>query len=110
MLNILEKLHHEITVWRQTVGDYGAIDYERDDEPMAGRWNETSELFMDANGREVVSRAKVILEGDVTVGDYLYWGTSTADDPREVSGAFKVRRFQRTPDLNAVQFLRTAFL
>lgn len=77
---------------------------------LSVRWQDVSERFIDEAGAEKVSRAKVFLQEDVTLGSYLYLGTSTESSPYDVSGAYEVRSFFKIPSLDGVEFERKAML
>jgi|SRR5215813_13607068 len=59
------------------------------------KWEESQERFIDREGRETVSSAVVYVLIDVNVGDYLFHGSSSVSDPRQVTGAFMVRNIGR---------------
>ncbi len=74
-----------------------------------GRWEQRAETFRDERGDEQVSRSIVWLTEDVSIGDFLFLGASTASDPT-LLGAHEVRQFVSTPDLRNVQQERRAYL
>ena len=108
-MDMHSKLPHLITHWPREFDASGQFTFNAPD-VMAGRWNGISEQFVDGQGTESLSKAKVTLEADVSEGDFLYWGESDAGDPRNVPGAEEVRRFIKVPDLRSNDFLRRAFL
>ena len=79
---------------------------------LRGRWEDINELFVDIDGNEVVANAKIFLGVDVVVGDYLMNRVfeSGETDPTVTGGAFRIRKFQKTPDLKGRQFERVAFV
>jgi hypothetical protein len=74
------------------------------------KWEEVSEKFLNQAGEEVVSKAKVFVQQDVTVGSYLYWGTSTAASPYDVSGAYEIKAFSKISDFSGTGYERKAML
>ena len=79
------------------------------------RWEDRRELFVDATGKEVLSRAVVYVGVDLDDGDYLMLGELTDLDsgsvePRELTTAYEVRAFSKIPDLAGTRFVRKAFL
>lgn len=79
---------------------------------LKGRWEDVNELFVDIDGNELVSNAKIFLGTDVTTGDYLMNRSfeSGETDPTVTGGAFRIRKFNKTPDLKGRQFERVAFV
>ena len=75
-----------------------------------GRWLLKQELFIDAKGKEKVSAAVVLLGQDVDLGGYLYLGTSTESNPKDVSGSYEIRSFAKIPDIKGTSFLRKVWL
>lgn len=73
------------------------------------RWEDTTELFRDAQGREVVSKANVWLSQDVALGGFLLLGESAEADPRS-AGAYEIRNFEKTPELGGTEYERVAWL
>ena len=78
------------------------------------RWEDTSELFINPTGQQETSRAKVYVDRDVAVGDYLWLGT-VAQLPgsygvEHLHGCFRVRSFSKLPNMKASEFLRTAYV
>lgn len=103
-------LHQDATLWVVSPDAFGGDTFS-DPIPMKVRWEERSEEFfslLDQN--EQVSRAIVMCDRTVHVEDYLYLGISTAADPTTLVTAFKVRRFDNTPDLRNLKVVRKAFL
>lgn len=80
---------------------------------MDCRWEQKAELFMDKNGKEVVSRAKVFFAApnQPELGGYLFEGDATGEaDPRTVVGAYEIRSVGRIPDLRNLQALVTVYI
>lgn len=78
------------------------------------RWEDITEKFIDKDGDVQLSRAKVYVDRDISVGSFLKLGsldsgTDTAT-PRNNTGAWEVRRFEKLPNLRATEYLRTAIL
>jgi len=74
------------------------------------RWEVKSEEFYADNGETLVSSSVVYLSVDVSVGDYLFLGTSVVSDPRSVTGVKEVKGFAKIPSLDGLKFQRKAFL
>jgi len=74
------------------------------------RWEDKVELVKDNKGEEFNARANVFVEIDVEVGGYLFHGVSPAADPTTVEGAFEIGAFEKIPSLNALEFVRKAFI
>lgn len=67
------------------------------------RWEDIAELFLAPNGEETTSRAVVYTEDALTLGGYLYRGTSVASSPVGVANAFKIRQSVSIPDLRNIR-------
>lgn len=66
---------------------------------LKGRWQDDNELFIDTQGQQALSRARVYLKSDVIIGGYLFNGESIAVDPTTVSGAFEIKQYRNSPPL-----------
>lgn len=73
-------------------------------------WQDVQQKYVDESGEEKVSKAKVFLEQDVTLGSYLYLGTSTESSPYDVDGSYEIKAFSKIPSLDASEFERKAML
>ena len=67
---------------------------------IKGRWEQRGELFIDDEGKQVVSAAVVYVKEVYAVGDYVLLGTSSAADPSALGEAFIIRSVSRTPSLD----------
>lgn len=78
------------------------------------RWEDRTEMFVDAQGREKRSRAVVLLGQDVDLGGYLYLGTladlSSAPEPVDTATAYAIQAFAKVPDIKGTRFWRKAWL
>jgi len=86
------------------------------------RWEDMHQIVTDAKGAEVTSRALVFVLQDVDEEGYLYLGTlddlyddaessaGAIDNPASIEGAYIIKRFQKTPDLKGIGYLRKAYL
>jgi len=104
------KLRQDATWWSSTPDGYGGDKFAA---PVAltCRWEETAVAFTSAlDHRELISTAIVYTAQDVAVGDYLFLGISIATDPTAVTGAHKIHRFDKVPDLRSLNTLRRAVL
>jgi len=84
---------------------------------IACRWEDSTRLMTDAQGDEIVVRAEVFVTEDLEEKGVLYLGTlddldsAQEDDPKQVDGAYEIRRFDKMPELgSATKFLRKAYL
>lgn len=96
------------------------------DEPqqVQCRWDEVQELFTDGDGEQVLSNAIVYVAVDMPMlitgantsqGGFLYHGTeisldSDHDDPLQIPGTKRIRRFSKIPKLRHNEFLRMCHL
>ena len=110
--------------WAASKSDgYGAISFSDPIEltpPNGVRWDGKVQLIMDKGttdtGKEIVSNAVVLLNQDVDEQGYLYLGSldyldSNPGNPKEISGAYEIQRFDKTPAMRSTtEFLRKAYL
>lgn len=88
------------------------------------RWEDSSDIFLDRTGTSQVSRAQVFTGEDVEElgvlwlsskmeedGDNSSIGELTSEtDPFANPKAYEIRKFEKTPTLDADDFLRIAYL
>lgn len=74
------------------------------------RWQDVNEKFVNANAEEVVSMSKVFLEDDVTIGSFLYLGTSVQSSPYDQSSAFEIKSFSKIVTMDGIEYERKAML
>jgi len=103
-----------IVYWGTPVMDkFGARTFAAPVE-ITGRWEDKQELFIDVGGRESVSRAFVYLGQDVDLGGYLYLGTLTSisseANPKNVSAAYEIQAFIKTPNIKSTDYERRVVL
>lgn len=74
------------------------------------RWEEKTEMFLDRDtGKELMSKSVVYLKQDVEENGFLYLGT-TALAPSTQEKAFRIKRFDKIPNLKGNRFIRKAWL
>jgi hypothetical protein len=94
---------------------YGGWDYD-DPVEIDVRWDETQEIIRDDKGEEFASRAQILVDQDMSVGDYLMlgelddWDSSASAEPLSRSTAYPIKRFDKIPDIMAESYIRTAWL
>lgn len=78
------------------------------------RWEDIVEEFLDTNSERQLSRSKVYVGIDMALGGILMQGTlddiTDEENPKENTGAWEIRRFEKLPTIRATEFLRTAIL
>lgn len=83
-------------------------------EAIRCRWDDKQETFVNANGDEEVSRARVMVDRDIAAKSVLFLGTlddvTDVENPKENEGAWEVRLTMKTPDRKGRRFLREVFL
>jgi len=105
------RLPHKLTWWSVTGGDGFGGDAFASPVVIDGRWEDRQETFYGAlDRRELISKAVVHVDRDIAVGDYLYQGESALASPTTLSGALKVQRFDKVPDLRSLDAVRRAVL
>ena len=90
-----------ITVWvsggaRDRFGRVSAMPPRE----IKGRWEQRGDLFIDAEGNQVVSAAVVYVKEPFATGDYVFLGSSAETDPKMIGSAFIIRAVSRTPSLS----------
>ncbi len=78
------------------------------------RWEDAAEEFIDKDGTKQLTRAVVMVDRDVSVGDVLMLGTlggvTDFGRAKNNAGAWEVRAFDKLPNLRVSEYLRTAKL
>lgn len=81
---------------------------------ISARWEDRAEEFLDAQGEEAISRARVFVDQDVEVGGVLLLSAladvGSPSDPKANAGAWEIRATQKIPTLEADEWVRTATL
>ena len=110
-MNPSRNLKQTLTYWALSTGHNkdGSRKFSTPVEVM-GRWEDKQELFVNANGEETQSTAKVFVASDVEIGGWLYLGISTDADPQNVTGTKEIKGFAKIPNLKATAFERKAWL
>ena len=120
--NIARNLTATCVYWGNPQND-GEGGFTFDDAvEISCRWEDMMQIVSDAKGNEVSSRALVFVGQDLDEEGYLYLGTlddlydsaessaGAIDDPKEIEGAYQIKRFQKTPSLSGSGYLRKAYL
>ena len=78
------------------------------------RWEDTINEVVDASGTTVLSKTKVLVDRDVTVGGVLCLGDldsgMSSENVEDYDDAYEIKVFGKIPDIDAQEFLRTAYL
>jgi len=79
------------------------------------RWQDVQEMFVDFEGREIMSTAKVFPDRVLLNDSYLWLGTLASltapyTDPRTVANARQMKKFSQIPNLRNTETLYIAFL
>lgn len=107
----LTTLHTQTaTLWARTGVDSAGDPSFASPTTITVKWEESSEVIINNDGREEQSHAVVYLGQDVVIGDFLFLGTSVVVDPTAVSGAFEVKTFRKIPTPDGSDFERKALL
>jgi hypothetical protein len=84
---------------------------------LAARWEDRQDLFIDASGRESVSKAFIFLGQDVDLGGFLFLGElsdidSSVDEtnPKNVSNSYEIKAGGKIPNTKATDFERVVIL
>ena len=107
---------NQTAVWWSRNSPDGYGDYDWDDPvEIAVRWEQKSELKVDINGEQFATKAEVLLDTDIVIGDRLLLGdlddiTSASSGPASMEGALEVKAFEKIPSIDGTEFVRTAWL
>jgi len=81
------------------------------------RWDDKTQMVVDFKGKEVVSKAQLIVLDDLDLQGLLYLGSlddldSTEEtDPSTVEGAYEIIRIEKNPEFaSTTDFIRQVFL
>lgn len=77
------------------------------------RWEDVHELFLDDEGNQAVSNAKVYVDRDVELRGYLKLGTLaelSGNSPLDNNAVYIIRKFEKLPNLRNTETLRTVML
>ena len=107
--------------WALASSDSGGIAFDDFGQPkytdpveIKCRWKDVTEEFLDAKGARQLSHAKVYVDRDVDVNGILMLGViadiTNEENPKENDGAWEIKRFDKTPNFRATEFLLTAYL
>ncbi len=107
-----DDFYQEITIWTATPSGYGGYTFALP-VTVEGRWEDRNILFKSDEGNDEVSEAIAYLAIDVETEDYLMEGRTSEADPLNLTDnkrAYRVQRFDKTPDLRVLAFERKAYL
>lgn len=112
-MKIKKFLKQKAVYWGTPVPNgFGGFTYAEPVE-ISVRWTEKQELFLNYNGEQVLSRAKLMLDQDVVVRGMLALTTlvelSSSQAPGD-NAAYEIRAFQKMPDVRAKQYVRQVWL
>ena len=96
---------------------YGAMTYD-DPVDIACRWEDRQQLIRDAQGKEWISRAQILVTQDVLLQGCLYLGSlddfesgDDVSDPKVINGAYEILSIDKTPLFRSTsKFVRTVYL
>ena len=114
--SFLDGAYNQVAVYwgHITREGYGNVDTSDPAVEIYVRWEERTELFINALGEEEKSQAVVFVQQDVEVGEYLYLGTldelDSEPDPTSTQKAFEIRGFKKVPSVDASIFVRKVWL
>lgn len=116
-MSIITRMRRQTAVWWPEA----STEQDRFGQPqvttpvqISVRWEDISEEFIDSNNTRQLSNARVYVDRDVSVGGILMLGKLTditdAVNPKENVNAWEIRRFEKLPNINNTEQLRTVFL
>lgn len=116
-----DNLPQTAVYWPPGSADSGGVDYDDDGDPQYGtaveiscRWEDKTVEFLNSRGATVVSRARVYTDTDLVEGGVLWLGTlatvSDLADPKANDSAWEIRGFDKSPSIDADEYVRKAYL
>lgn len=105
-------LNDTIVYWGSPTNDgYGSFTYAEPIE-ITGRWVNGTELVTSTDGKEIVSTAQVQVDRDLEEDGYLYLGSleSYMDDPKDLDGAYVIKKVMKTPTVKHDAYYREVYL
>lgn len=112
-MNLNRFFKQTAVLWSGRTNDkYGKPSFANQTE-INCRWEDRQEKFVDANKREVLSRAVVYVDREVLPGEYLWLGLigdAPESDPLLIPSAHEVRASGAIPSVDAGTTLRKAWL
>lgn len=94
-----------ITYWTKGAPDGFGGNTHSSPVQIPGRWEDTTEEFVNPQGQILLSRAIIYLPDSGTipsVGDFLGLGTLSGV-PKDHPGVFDIRQLVKTPDIRRVR-------
>ena len=123
-MGIITRMRKQQAVWWALASSESAAkDHNRFGQPQVAdaiqltelvRWEDVTEEFIASDGTTQLSRAKVFVGRDMQPGDVIMLGTianiTNTTHPKENTGAWEIRRFEKLPNIKNTEQLRTAIL
>jgi len=105
-----DNLRESITYWAPSgVDNFGDPSFAAP-VTIKSKWEDRTELFIDAEGRETRSKSVVYVDTDLITGGYLFRGNSSVTDPLSVSDTFMIKDYRKISDFENVTHERRAML
>ena len=107
---LIKALNQTGTYWAPSTKDgWGGKAFVAPTE-VSVRWVEKQELFKNTEGADQLSQAVVLIDQDVSVGGYLYLGTSTEAKPQDQDDTAEIQAFRKAPNIRATDYVRKVWL
>jgi len=105
-----------VVLWRKTgINAYNELSFSVAEE-INVRWEDRQEIFISANGKELVSRAILHVLEDLVPDSFMCncrltdITTEEKADPRLVEEAYAIKSSRKLPDIKGKYFLRKVYL
>jgi len=106
-----DNLRESITYWAPSgVDNFGDPSFASPDSTIKAKWEDRTELFIDAEGRETRSMSVVYVDTDLITGGYLFRGNSNSSDPLTVTNAFMIKDVRKISDFENTTHERKVML
>jgi len=113
-MSVIKKMRRQKAVWweRLAPNQYGEFSFAEPVEIQC-RWEDKGAEFRNGTGQTQMSDAVVYTDRVLKEGDKLMKGeldSNTPDDPKALTTAFEIQRFDELPNFKATETLYTAYL
>jgi hypothetical protein len=103
-----QRLWQDLTYWTPAVKDKWSDDTFATPTSVKGLWFDRHEEFVDWRGDLAYSNATAYIDHELELMGWLYLGTTTSTNPKEVVGAFPIRRVDKLPGYRPGQMVYRA--
>ena len=112
-MGIISKMRKQVAVY-WAPGSYEAFGQPSMASPVeiSCRWEDVNEQFLDGDGQEQLSNARVYVDRTVELGGMLWLGAlgDAPSNPKLDPSAWEIRKYESLPNFKATEFLKSVML